>query len=50
MWASLNLVGCEIDDVIEVDDDTTDDEINDMQQDWLSNHTDGGWEEIEESD
>lgn len=44
---SLGLVGCSREDVIEFEDDTTEEEIQEAYEDWRLEQLDGGWEEIE---
>jgi hypothetical protein len=44
---SLGLVGCKRNEVIEFDDDTTDEEIQQAYTDWMYDQIDGGWEDIE---
>jgi hypothetical protein len=43
VYVALNLVGCERRGTIEVDDDATDEEIEEMARDWLWDHIDWGF-------
>jgi hypothetical protein len=44
---ATNKVGSEVSKVIEVDDDTTDEEIDEMYFEWVNENNYGGWSEIE---
>jgi len=46
-YVGMNLVKCKQTTTLEVDDDTSDDEISEMLNDWMWNHIDIGWEKIE---
>jgi hypothetical protein len=44
---SMSLVGCEREEIIEFDDDTTNDDIDFHYEHWVNEQLDGGWEEVE---
>ena len=44
---SMNLVGCKREEVMEFDDDMTDEEIQEQYEQWREEQLDGGWEEID---
>ncbi len=43
IYASTGKVGSKIEDVIEIEDDTTEEEIEEMAKDWLFNTIDWGY-------
>ena len=48
LWIDTGYVGADYEDIIEVDDDITDDELRDYVEDFVCNYISSGWEEIEE--
>ena len=44
---SGGFAGWKDEEIIEVDDDTTDKELNEMLQDWLGNYIESAWYKIE---
>ena len=48
IWSKFGLVGCEREEVIEVDDNATDEEIEQEWQEWAYQYMDGGWEKIKD--
>ena len=48
LYVSTGMVGSEIEEVIEIEDDATEEEIKEMAKDWLFNTIDWGyWEDNE---
>jgi hypothetical protein len=44
---SMNLVGCKREEIVEFDDDMTDEEIQEQYEQWREEQLDGGWEEVD---
>ncbi len=44
VWVALNLVGCERRGEIEVEDDFSEEEIEEAARDWMYEHIEWGWE------
>lgn len=44
---SMNLVGCKSEEIMEFDDDMTDEEIQEQYEEWREEQLDGGWEEVD---
>lgn len=46
VWMSANWVGCEEEEIVEVDDNTTASQLNDVAFNFAQDFIDYGWEEI----
>lgn len=46
MSMSIGLVRCQREEIVEFEDDATDDEIQEYYEEWVNNHLDGGWWEV----
>ena len=50
VYATTNYVGCKSEDTFEVSDDATDNEINEMAQEYIEEMIDTGWYEVDENE
>lgn len=50
LWVETGIVGGEHEDIIEVEDDTTEEELNEMALEFMWGYVQYGWSEAEEED
>lgn len=50
VYVSTNYVGSECSDELEVDDDCTDDDLDDIARDWMFEQIEWGWDKVADKD